>query len=101
MQTPAGDRHDYPDYVNMESAFKIIERASNKPFCIYLPHTMVNPPFTCPKYFYGIYDPKQLPVLRPPDLPHKPNFYEAIRRTRNLDKLDDAFYRQIQAVYFG
>jgi len=101
LQTPGGGRQDYPDYVNMEAAIKILERDSKKPFCIYLPQTMVHPPFTCPKDFYGMYDPKQLPPLRPPNLPNKPNYYEAIRRTRHLDKLDDAFFRQIQAVYLG
>ena len=101
LQAPGGDRHDFPDYVNLETAIKILERDSKKPFCIYLPQTMVHPPFTCPKDFYGMYDPKDLPALRPTDLPRKPDFYEAIRRTRHLDKLDDAFFRQIQAVYLG
>jgi choline-sulfatase len=62
---------------------------------------VVHPPFTCPKDFYGLYDPKQLPALRPPNLPNKPNYCEALRRTRHLDKLDDAFFRRIQAVYLG
>ena len=101
LYTSGGDRHDYPDYVNLESAIKIIERDSKKPWCIYLPQTMVHPPFAAPKDFYGMYDPKQVPALRPPDLPGKPNYYGAIRRTRRLDKLDDAFFRQIQAVYLG
>ncbi len=101
LQTPGGDRHDFGDYVNLEAAFKILERDSKKPFCIYLAQSMVHPPFTCPKEFYGMYDPKQLPPLRAADLPNKPNFYEAIRRTRHLDKLDDAFFRQVQAVYLG
>jgi choline-sulfatase len=101
LQTPGGGRRDYQDYVNMEAAIKILERDSKKPFCIYLPQTMVHPPFTCPEDFYKMYDPRQLPALRPPDLPNKPDFYEAIRRTRHLDKLDDAFFRQIQAVYLG
>jgi choline-sulfatase len=101
LYTDGGDRHDYPDYVNLESAIKIIERDSKKPWCIYLPQTMVHPPFAAPKDFYGMYDPKQVPALRPPNLPGKPNYYEAIRRTRRLNKLDDAFFRQIQAVYLG
>ena len=101
LQTPGGDRKDYQDYVNLERAIAILQRDSNKPFCIYLPQTMVHPPFTCPADFYGMYDPKTLPALRPPDLPRKPDFYSAIRRTRHLDKLDDAFFRQIQAVYLG
>lgn len=101
LHTAGGDRHDFGDYVNLEAAFKILERDSKKPFCIYLAQSMVHPPFTCPKDFYGMYDPQKLPPLRPPDLPNKPDYYAAIRRTRRLDKLDDAFFRQIQSVYLG
>ena len=48
-----------------------------------------------------MYDPAKMPPLRPAGLPRKPNFYEAIRRTRRLDKMSDADFRKIQAVYLG
>lgn len=48
-----------------------------------------------------MYDPAQLPPLRPPDLPNNPNFYEAIRRTRRLNKLSVPDFRKIQVVYLG
>ncbi len=78
----------------------MIEHAE-RPFCLYLPLSYAHPPFTAPKDFYGMYEPAEVPELRPPDLPGKPNFYEAIRRTRRLDRLADEDFRKIQAVYLG
>ena len=98
---PGGDRRDTADYANLEAAIRVVERASARPFCIYLPLAFVHPPFTAPKDFYDLYDPAKLPPLRPANLPRKPNFYDAIRKTRRLDKLGDADLRKIQAVYLG
>ncbi len=95
------DRRDYPDYAGVQSAIRVLERDSKKPFCIYLPLGFVHPPFTAPPEFYNMYDPAKLPPLRPSNLPRKPNFYEAIRRTRRLDKMTDSDFRKIQAVYLG
>ncbi len=101
LYSPGGDRRDTDDSAQVEAAIKILERDSPRPFCIYLPLDFVHPPFTAPRDFHGMYDPAQLPPLRPPGLPNKPDFYEAIRRTRRLDRLTDADFRKIQAVYLG
>ena len=98
---PGGDRRDTGDYANVQAAIRVLEQDRTKPFCIFLPLTYVHPPFTAPAEFYNMYDPAKLPPLRPPNLPRKPNFYEAIRRTRRLDRLSDADFRKIQAVYLG
>ena len=95
------DRRETADWANVEAAMQVLERASGRPFCIYLPLAYVHPPFTAPRDFYDMYDPAQVPPLRPANLPRKPNFYEAIRQTRRLDKLSDADFRKIQAVYLG
>lgn len=97
---PGTDRRDTADYANVQAAIRVLER-SEKPFCIYLPMSFVHPPFTAPKDFYDLYDPAAIPPLRPANLKRKPNFYEAIRRTRHLDQLTDADFRKIQAVYLG
>lgn len=99
---PAGDRRDTADYANIQAAIRILEQRDRaNPFCIFLPLTYVHPPFTAPADFHDMYDPRQVPALRPPDLRNKPNFYEAIRRTRHLDRLNDQDFRKIQAVYLG
>jgi choline-sulfatase len=101
LNSPGGDRRETGDWAQVEAAIKILERDSARPFCIYLPLGFVHPPFTAPKDFYDLYDPAKLPPLRPADLPNKPNFYDAIRKTRRLDRLTDADFRKIQAVYLG
>ncbi|MCH7945343.1 MAG: sulfatase-like hydrolase/transferase, partial [Armatimonadetes bacterium] len=48
-----------------------------------------------------MYAREEIPELRPPDLPDKPSFFPAIRRTRRLNELDDSHFREIQALYLG
>ncbi|MEO7144767.1 MAG: sulfatase-like hydrolase/transferase [Bryobacteraceae bacterium] len=96
-----GGVHDTADWANVSAAMRILERDSAKPFCLYLPLSYAHPPFTAPKDFYHRYKPSEVPPLRPVDLPRKPNYYEAIRRTRRLTEMTDADFRQIQAVYLG
>ena len=97
---PSGDRRDSGDYADLQAAFRVLERA-DKPFCIFLPLAYAHPPFTAPIDFYNMYDPAKLPTLRPANLRGKPNFFDAIRKTRRLDQLSDADFRKIQAVYLG
>ncbi len=95
------DRRKTADYGNVQHAIEILSGKSERPFCLYLPLTFRHPPFTAPEGFYDMYNPADLPPLRPAGLPGKPNFHEAIRRTRGLDRLSDRDFRKIQAVYLG
>ena len=97
---PGGDRRDTPDYRGVQGAIKVLEQ-SEKPFCLFLPLAYAHPPFSAPKDFHNMYKPADVPPLRPPDLPRKPNFFEAIRRTRRLNELNDSDFRTMQAVYLG
>jgi choline-sulfatase len=97
---PAGDRRETRDYKGVQEAIKVLERAE-KPFCIYLPLAYAHPPFSAPKDFHDMYKPADVPPLRPPDLPGKPNFFEAIRRTRRLNQLKDSDFRTMQAIHLG
>lgn len=97
----SGDVHDTADWANVSAGIQVLERHDSNPFCLYLPLSYVHPPFTAPKGYYDMYKPSDVPPLRPIDLPRKPNFYEAIRRTRRLTEMTDADFRKIQAVYLG
>jgi arylsulfatase A-like enzyme len=100
LYNPTGDRRDTGDYRGVQEAIKAMERAE-KPFCLYLPLSFAHPPFSAPKDFHNMYKPADVPALRPSDLPRKPNFFEAIRRTRRLNELKDADFRAMQAIYLG
>ena len=95
------DRRKTSDYENLQRAIEILKRPSGRPFCIYLPLLWPHPPFTAPEDFYDMYKPEDVPALRPPGLPGKPNFHQAIRRALRLDQLSDKDFRKIQAVYLG
>lgn len=95
------DRQDYPDYARVKAAIKVLEeRDSDKPFCIFLPLFFPHPPFSGPLGFHNMYNPDEIPPLRP-RVEGKPDFYEAIRRSRRLDQLTEADFRKINAVYLG
>jgi arylsulfatase A-like enzyme len=102
LYTAAGDRKHFTDYSLVQAAIDAIQRPpSEQPFCIFLPLFEPHPPYTAPSDFYDLYDPAGLRELIPPGLAQKPNFHAAIRRVYGLDKLTDATFRKIRAVYFG
>jgi len=97
----AGEAEDIPDSRRVEAALRLLrERRSSRPFCLYLPLFYPHPPFTAPAEFYGMYDPADIPPLRPTG-ENKPEFHELIRRSRRLDELDASVLRAINAVYLG
>jgi choline-sulfatase len=102
LYTPGGDRKSFSDYALVQAAIEAIERPkSDKPFCVFLPLFQPHPPYTAPPEFYSLYDPKGLPELARSDLPRKPSFHQALRHRYGIERLSDAEFRQIRAVYFG
>jgi choline-sulfatase len=96
------DRRAYPDYARVQAAIRIMERGeSQRPFCIFLPLFFPHPPYSGPAGFHDLYKPADIPPLRPPALRGKPKQYEAVRRSRRLDRLSEADLRQINSVYLG
>ncbi len=96
------DRQATTDYRNLQAALEILQQPRERPFCIYPALDLAASAVWRTRRISTICTgPKILPPLRPPGLPRKPNFHEAIRRTRALDKLGDADMRKIQAVYLG
>jgi choline-sulfatase len=73
----------------------------DRPFVLYLPLTYPHPAYTAPAPWHEMYPPHAVPPLRPADAENKPAFHDLIRRTRRLDRLTDADFRRIAAVYLG
>ncbi|HOU16230.1 MAG TPA: sulfatase-like hydrolase/transferase [Anaerolineae bacterium] len=72
-----------------------------EPFVLYLPLSMPHPPYACPQPFHDRVNPADIPPLRPANLPHKPDYFDLIRRYRRLDEVPDEIFAKIQAVYLG
>ncbi len=98
---PIENHHN--DYFQYERAVDVIHsyQASDKPFMLYLPTLLPHCSYHAPQPYHDMYDPNDIPPLRPAVLEGKPNFHELIRRYRQLDKLDDAVLKKIMAVYLG
>ena len=96
-----GDRRDYHDYACVQAAIRTLERQGDRPVCIFLALSSPHPPYSAPQGFHDRYKPADLPPLRPIGLPHKPNFFPAIRQAYGLGNLDKEVFRKIQAVYLG
>jgi choline-sulfatase len=91
------------DMRNVQAGIDFLRRrrSGDAPFFLYLPLSMPHPPYAAPEPFHSMYRPDDLPTLRPADLPDKPDYHALIRRYRQLDRLDEAVFRQIQATYLG
>jgi choline-sulfatase len=89
------------DFRNVDGAVEFLRSQPEGPFAIYLPLSFPHCPYHAPEPFHSLIDPRDVPALRPQDLPNKPDFYRLIRETRRLDRLDDDFFRQLHAVYLG
>lgn len=100
FQPGKGDRRGYPDYTRVQAGIRVLQRQSDRPFCLFLPLWYPHPPFTGPADFFNMYRPGDVPMLRTPTA-DKPPFYDAIRRSRRLDRLTDADFRRINAAYLG
>jgi arylsulfatase A-like enzyme len=96
-----GALEDHGDYANVHAAIRFLRSQPHEPFAVYLPLTLPHPPYSAPHPWHELFSAAAMPPLRPADLPHKPHFHDAIRRTRRLTEVDEEHLRTIQAVYLG
>ena len=74
---------------------------SDPPLFMFLATGFPHPVYNAPQPWHDMYDPNKLPPLRPVRDDLSPDFHALIRRYRDLENLDDAFFRKIMAVYLG
>lgn len=102
LYNPGGDRRETADYQFVQKAIGTLERKEQtKPFCIFLPINGTHPPYWAPKDFYDMYSPADVPAPIPPGLKNKPEFHAGIRDYYRLNRLNEATFRKIKAVYYG
>lgn len=98
-----GELDETSDMYNVQRGIEFLRsrRPGDPPFFLYLPLSMPHPPYAAPEPFHSMYDPDDVPPLRPIRGEDAPDFHGLIRRYRHLDELDESLFRQIQAIYLG
>lgn len=99
----AGGLDETVDARRVQAGLDFLKRRGKdeEPFVLYLPLSMPHPPYACPQPFHDMYDPADIPPLRPADLPGKPDYYDLIRQYRDLENVPDEVFAKIQAIYLG
>ncbi len=97
------EREEVADYLKVKAGIDFLRRreASDSPFFLFLPLLQPHPGYTTHRDFHHLYDPRDIPDLRPAGLEGKPDFYALIRKYRRLDELPEDFFRRLNAVYLG
>ncbi|MFP4017408.1 MAG: sulfatase-like hydrolase/transferase [Halanaerobiales bacterium] len=96
-----GSFEETEDYLCIEKAIDFLESSPEKPFCLYLPTELPHPVYHAPEGYHDMYDPDDIPPLRPVCENGKADFHHKIRESRNLDKLEDRDFKEINAKYLG
>ena len=96
-------REDTGDYLKVHAGMEFLKNRKDdaNPFFLFLPLLQPHPAYTTQRDFHFMYDPADLPDLRPAGLGKKPIFHRLIRKYRRLDELSDDFFRKLNAVYLG
>lgn len=89
------------DYKKIQHGIEFLQSEHTQPFLLQLNLDQPHPPYYAPAEFHNRVDPDLITDLRPYDLPNRPCYHEGIRRYRNLDDVDDAILRKVNAVYLG
>jgi arylsulfatase A-like enzyme len=103
LSDPAtGEVNDTQDYRNVAEAINFLaKQPKDEPFFIFLPLLLPHPPYSTVEPYYSMYDPNDIPDLRPANLLGKPDYHNLIRQYRNLTSLDTAFWKKLHSVYLG
>ncbi len=76
-------------------------KKDDPPLMLFLALGNPHVPFTCPQPWYDMYSPDDFEPVRPAELENMPDFHQLIRQYRNLDQLDEKYFRKLRAVYAG
>lgn len=92
------------DWDNVNSAIEFINSApEDKPFCIYLSLTYPHPFFAVEEPWFSLIDRKKVPprILTPEDWSSKPVRFKEHIKNRNIEDLDEEFWTELRATYYG
>lgn len=96
-----GTLDDMPDAACVEAGVRFLRCPHEQPFCLFLPLVLPHCPYAMPAPYHEMYDPEDLPQLRPAELPGKPSYHRLMREARRLDETPEWVFRKLNAVYCG
>ncbi|MBJ68087.1 MAG: sulfatase [Gemmatimonadetes bacterium] len=76
-------------------------RVDDPPFFMFLATSFPHPTYHAPQPWHDMYNPDDLPPLRPVRGEGAPDFHALIRRYRDIEHTDEAVLRKVMAVYLG
>jgi choline-sulfatase len=98
-----GDPWAHHDSQKVQGAIQCLRHGDfgDKPFVLYLPIGNPHCPYHAVEPFDSMYDPDDLPPLRPVVTEGKPDYHELIREYRDIPDYPEGTLRRIQAKYLG
>ncbi len=96
-----GEPFNQKDSINVQGAIDAISTHSGKkPFCIYLPLTLVHPPYATTREFYDLINPDLLPQRLSVEHGEAP-VMDALRKAYGSDRLSEAQWKDVRRVYYA
>lgn len=92
------------DVCYIEGAIDLIKNPpEDRPLCIYLPLSLVHPPYAIEDYFAELIDKAKLPPrVSEKDLKGDfPKIMKRLREVSNMDGLDEEFWKNVKSVYYA
>lgn len=91
----------YDDYV-IDECIRFLKSSPPEPYCLYLALRAPHCPFEVEDPYFSMYDRKKLPGFPLNiDYASRPQTLSLLRERMGLDKLNEADFREILAVYYG
>ncbi|WP_419687842.1 sulfatase-like hydrolase/transferase [Burkholderia theae] len=99
-QRTAGQAAVEYDEVVVQTAERWLAQPPDEPWVLYVPLFAPHPPFEVEEPWFSMYDREAVP---PPHAAHgpQPAFVDALARGHGWDRLTDAQWRELRAVYYG
>jgi len=89
------------DWACIQSACDFIDDPPSEPFCLYLPLSLVHPPYRVEEPYFSMYNRKNVPPPIPANFSDKRSFMKLLHQAHGIDKLDEYDKREIKAIYYG
>lgn len=89
------------DWACIESALQFLAEPHDQPFCLFLPLSFAHPPYVAEEPWFSLHDRSAVSAPLPVPEGARRSYGALMRAARHADRLDEADYREIRALYYG